>query len=111
MAGVQARNYELERYLWGVTPCLMAWPAIVMHPGPGAFAVATTLCVAHAVDGVFHRRGLMPPWCSAPPSHARLPARLPAPLAPPHKPTCGRTKRLNGRLHAEQRHTFNKRFV
>jgi len=58
----EARNYELERYLWGVTPCLMAWPAIVMHPGPGAFAVATTLCVAHAVDGVFHRRGLMPPW-------------------------------------------------
>ena len=55
----------LERYLWSVTPCLMAWPAVMMVPGPGAFAVATTLGVVHAVDSSLSRRGLVPPWCAA----------------------------------------------
>jgi hypothetical protein len=57
-----AAKAALERYLWGVTPPLMAFPAVLFPGGPGAFIVAATLGVCHAVDGSFWRRGLLPPW-------------------------------------------------
>lgn len=57
-----AKAFETERYLWGVTPCLLAVPALYMEAGPGAFAVATALGVVHAVDSSFSWRSLVPPW-------------------------------------------------
>lgn len=57
-----AAKAALERYLWGVTPPLMAFPAVLFPGGPGAFIVAATLGVCHAVDRSFWRRGLLPPW-------------------------------------------------
>jgi hypothetical protein len=38
-----------ERYLWSVTPCLMAWPAVSLAPGPGSLVVAGTLAIAYGV--------------------------------------------------------------
>ena len=62
--GVSRANFE--RYLWGVTPCLMAWPAVVMPTGPGAFVIAATLGVVHIADRSFARRQLLPPWYMCP---------------------------------------------
>lgn len=39
-----------ERYIWSVTPCLMAWPAVAMQAGPGSLVLATVLGVVYAVD-------------------------------------------------------------
>ncbi len=62
-----ASRGNLERYLWGVTPSLMAWPAVAMGGGPGAFVVAVTLGIVFVVDRSFARRRLLPPWymCAA----------------------------------------------
>ncbi len=57
-----ASRANFERYLWGVTPSLMAWPAVAMGGGPGAFVIATTLSIVYLVDRSFARRRLLPPW-------------------------------------------------
>ena len=59
-AGAQTNN---DRYLWSVTPCLMAWPAIIMQPGPASLVVGSVLGVCYVVDRSFTKRGLLPPWC------------------------------------------------
>ncbi|DBA78234.1 TPA: hypothetical protein ACH3X2_008188 [Trebouxia sp. C0005] len=51
-----------DRYVWSVTPCLMAWPAVVMAPGPASLAIASVLAVVHAVDGRFAVQRLLPQW-------------------------------------------------
>eukprot|EP00884_Botryococcus_braunii_P015778 jgi/Botrbrau1/2884/Bobra.0036s0026.1 len=51
-----------ERYLWSVSPCLLAWPALILPPGPGSLMVASTLGMAFAADRSFAARGLLPPW-------------------------------------------------
>ena len=38
-----------ERYLWSVTPCLMAWPAVCLEPGPASLVVGGTLAIAYGV--------------------------------------------------------------
>ena len=53
---------NFERYSWGIIPCLMAWPAVTMASGPGAFVIASTLAVTHVADRSFARRQLLPPW-------------------------------------------------
>ena len=58
-AGARAAG---DRYLWSVTPCLVAWPAVALDPGPGALVAACTLGLAAAVDAGFARKGLLPPW-------------------------------------------------
>ena len=57
-----ASRANFERYLWGVTPSLMAWPAVAMGGGPGAFVIASTLGIAYMVDRSFARQRLLPPW-------------------------------------------------
>ncbi len=44
-------SVQAERYLWSVTPCLMAWPAIILEPGPGSLIVGTTLGVSDLHNG------------------------------------------------------------
>ena len=62
-AGSQAaQQMGTDRYVWSVTPCLMAWPAIVMAPGPASLVVASVLGVVHAVDSRFAGQKLLPPW-------------------------------------------------
>ena len=51
-----------DRYVWSVTPCLMAWPAVLMAPGPASLAIASVLAVVHAVDGRFATQKLFPQW-------------------------------------------------
>ncbi|KAL3153412.1 hypothetical protein ABBQ38_011748 [Trebouxia sp. C0009 RCD-2024] len=51
-----------DRYVWSVTPCLMAWPAVIMAPGPASLAIASVLAVVHAVDGRFATQKLFPQW-------------------------------------------------
>ena len=53
---------EPERYIWSVTPCLMAWPAVALPAGPGSLVIAATLGIAYAVDRTFTKKGLLPPW-------------------------------------------------
>ncbi|KAK9905759.1 hypothetical protein WJX75_005885 [Coccomyxa subellipsoidea] len=53
---------QAERYLWSVTPCLMAWPAVMLQPGPGSLIVGTTLGVVYAVDRHFAAKALLPAW-------------------------------------------------
>ena len=57
-----ASRANFERYVWGVTPSLMAWPAVAMGGGPGAFVIACTLGIVYLVDRSFARRRLLPPW-------------------------------------------------
>lgn len=62
-AGEQASTQMgTDRYVWSVTPCLMAWPAVVMSPGPASLAIASVLAVVHAVDGRFAGQKLLPQW-------------------------------------------------
>ncbi|KAK9824543.1 hypothetical protein WJX72_011195 [[Myrmecia] bisecta] len=51
---------EAERYLWSVTPCLMAWPTIVMPTGPGSFILASIIGIVYMVDNSFAAKGLLP---------------------------------------------------
>lgn len=51
-----------DRYIWSVTPCLLAWPAVTMASGPGSFIVASVLGVSYMMDRSFAKRGLLPPW-------------------------------------------------
>lgn len=44
-------SVQAERYLWSVTPCLMAWPAVILEPGPGSLIVGTTLGVSALHSG------------------------------------------------------------
>ncbi|BDA47546.1 probable transmembrane protein 69 at C-terminar half [Coccomyxa sp. Obi] len=67
-------SVQAERYLWSVTPCLMAWPAVILDPGPGSLIVGTTLGVVYAVDRHFAAKGLLPAWYMA----LRLPLTLAA---------------------------------
>ena len=61
--GTQASSQMgTDRYVWSVTPCLMAWPAVVMAPGPASLAIASVLAVVHAVDGRFSGQRLLPQW-------------------------------------------------
>ena len=64
--------HETERYLWSVTPCLMAWPAVTLAPGPGSLIVGATLGIVYAVDSSFAAKGLLPSWCGAPLRRAAL---------------------------------------
>lgn len=43
-------------------PCLMAWPAVAMAPGPASLVVASVLGVVHAVDSRFAGQKLLPAW-------------------------------------------------
>lgn len=40
----------------------MAWPAVIMAPGPASLAIASVLAVVHAVDGRFATQKLLPHW-------------------------------------------------
>ena len=51
-----------DRFVWSVTPCLMAWPAVIMSTGPASLAIASVLGIVHAVDGRFAQQKLLPPW-------------------------------------------------
>ena len=59
--------HETERYLWSVTPCLMAWPAVTLQPGPGALVIGATLGIVYAVDASIAAKGLLPSWCGVAP--------------------------------------------
>ena len=62
-AGKQASMHMgTDRYVWSVTPCLMAWPAVVMAPGPASLAIGSVLAVVHVVDGRFAGQNLLPHW-------------------------------------------------
>lgn len=51
------------RYAWGVTPSLLAWPAMAVLDGPEASAsLAAGLSAALMVDLRFGRAGLLPGW-------------------------------------------------
>ncbi|KAK9836975.1 hypothetical protein WJX81_003874 [Elliptochloris bilobata] len=58
----QSAAAATERYLWSVTPCLMAWPAVSLEPGPASLVIAGTLGIAYGVDRAFASKGLLPPW-------------------------------------------------
>lgn len=63
VAGRQAnQKMGTDRYVWSVTPCLMAWPAVIMAPGPASLVVASVLGVVHAVDSRFASQKLLPQW-------------------------------------------------
>lgn len=51
-----------QRYLWSVTPCLMAWPTMAL-PAPQAAGIqAALLGVVYMVDRSWEKRGLLPSW-------------------------------------------------
>eukprot|EP00899_Mesostigma_viride_P011651 jgi/Mesvir1/20487/Mv12373-RA.1 len=50
------------RYIWSVTPSLMAWTALLVPEGSGLAALILSLVTAYAVDHNFARSHLVPPW-------------------------------------------------
>lgn len=52
-----------ERYLWSVTPSLLAWPIITLPAGPGSLIMALIFGGIYSVDRAFARKGLLgPSW-------------------------------------------------
>ena len=51
-----------DRYLWSVSPCLLAWPAVVMPPGPAALVVGSTLLGCYLVDRKWAAMDALPRW-------------------------------------------------
>lgn len=51
-----------DRYLWSVSPCLLAWPAVVMPQGPAALVVGSTLLGCYLVDRKWAGMGALPRW-------------------------------------------------
>lgn len=47
---VASARMASERYIWSVTPCLMAWPAVALQPGPGSLILGSVLGIVYAVD-------------------------------------------------------------
>lgn len=72
--GIPDPQANTERYIWSVMPCLLAWPAVTMQPGPGSFVAAVALAAAYVVDNSFARKALLPSWYMS----LRLPLTLAA---------------------------------
>lgn len=70
MAGVHASpNHRIFnfasnslRYVWGVVPSLLAWPALLMPTIPKLQFLICSFGLALAVDIFFAGHGLAPPW-------------------------------------------------
>ena len=60
-----SRAVANDRYLWSVSPCLLAWPAVVMPQGPAALVVGSTLLGCYLVDRKWAAMGAVPPWYMA----------------------------------------------
>eukprot|EP00873_Tetraselmis_striata_P007419 jgi/Tetstr1/427683/TSEL_017808.t1 len=54
-----------ERYLWSVTPSLVAFPAVMLPPAQASIVITGTLAAAYVVDGRFTANGLLPKWYMA----------------------------------------------
>lgn len=54
-----------SRFLWGVTPSLLAWPLTVMDPHAAAASLCAILPALYYVDAAFAKQGLLPSWYMA----------------------------------------------
>mmetsp|Transcript_35840 Transcript_35840/g.78255 ORF Transcript_35840/g.78255 Transcript_35840/m.78255 type:complete len:248 (+) Transcript_35840:57-800(+) len=54
-----------SRFLWSVTPSLLAWPAVALSTVPACGTLAASLVLALGVDQSYARVGLFPRWYSA----------------------------------------------
>ena len=52
----------LPALLWGVTPSLLGWMALLLDPAPGLALIAMVLWACFAVDRVFYPRHQMQAW-------------------------------------------------
>eukprot|EP01024_Parvocaulis_polyphysoides_P043774 TRINITY_DN40174_c0_g1_i1.p1 TRINITY_DN40174_c0_g1~~TRINITY_DN40174_c0_g1_i1.p1 ORF type:complete len:330 (-),score=52.19 TRINITY_DN40174_c0_g1_i1:188-1177(-) len=51
------------RYLWGVTPMLLAWPvAVLLDPGQAGIIMAGLFMLCFDIDHRMTSRGMLPPW-------------------------------------------------
>ena len=52
----------MSRLVWGVTPSLLSWVALLLSPAPGLLLIAATLCACFAVDRVLYPRDGVQAW-------------------------------------------------
>ncbi|KAL2649362.1 hypothetical protein R1flu_017490 [Riccia fluitans] len=50
------------RYVWSVTPSLIAWQALLLPLAPKYAVLITSFGLVLGVDALFTRMGLLPPW-------------------------------------------------
>ncbi|XP_024530013.1 transmembrane protein 69-like [Selaginella moellendorffii] len=50
------------RYVWGVTPCLLGWFAMLLPRSSGLAVLVSSFLLALAVDWAMAARGLLPGW-------------------------------------------------
>ena len=51
-----------ERLIWSVTPCLIAWIALRMHPAIALFVFIGTFSLAFFIDRRAVKAGFLPDW-------------------------------------------------
>ena len=61
-AGQAGKQIETERYIWSVTPALMAWPAATLAPAQGTAVLAAILGIVYVVDRSWASQGMLPLW-------------------------------------------------
>mmetsp|Transcript_24447 Transcript_24447/g.67966 ORF Transcript_24447/g.67966 Transcript_24447/m.67966 type:complete len:245 (-) Transcript_24447:2917-3651(-) len=54
-----------ERYMWSVTPSLVAFPVATLPPVASSVILTSTLLAAYLVDRSFTSKGLLPKWYMA----------------------------------------------
>ncbi len=62
IAGAAGKQIETERYIWSVTPALMAWPAATLAPAQGSAVLAAILGIVYIVDRSWASQGMLPGW-------------------------------------------------
>ena len=59
MRGLEEPDQSMPLFLWGVTPCLLAWVALLVPLGMGLLGLAVLLWVCYGVDlRVYPRLGV-----------------------------------------------------
>ena len=62
MRGAHAPDQTMPLLLWGVTPCLLAWVALLIPLGMGLWGLAVLLWVCYGVDMRVYPRLGVPEW-------------------------------------------------
>jgi hypothetical protein len=62
MRGAEAPDQTTSLLLWGVTPCLLAWVALLVPLGVGLWGLAVLLWVCYGVDLRVYPRLGVPEW-------------------------------------------------
>jgi hypothetical protein len=62
VGGPAAAALSSQRYLWSVTPSLLAWPTLLLPVPEAAGIQALLFGILYVTDRGWGRKGMLPPW-------------------------------------------------